>query len=87
MKLVSNSYMIITHYLYGDFFFDLIMAIPFYTLLRYKDKAENIYDAKYNEKYFLLKILVCFKAFKILNNIITNTINLHLLSNIRNLYT
>ena len=64
--LVSESYMIVTNYLYGNFIFDLIMAIPFYTLLRYKDKAENIYDAKYNEKYFLLKILVCFKAFKIL---------------------
>ena len=70
MKLVSNSYMIITHYLYGDFFFDLIMAIPFYSIFKYKNVEKSQFDSIYNESHFLLKILICFKAIKIfkLNN-------------------
>ena len=75
-KLVSNLYMIISKYLSSDFFLDLIMAIPFYTILRFQkiDKNDNI--SKYNESYFLLKIFISFKAFKIfkLNRIKNNRV-------------
>ena len=76
LKLVSNSYMIISNYLYGDFILDLIMAIPFYSILRHDDNIQNIYETKYNEKYILIKILTCLKAFKIfkLNKIKNNRV-------------
>ena len=64
-KLVSNKYMIITNYLYGDFFFDLIMAIPFYSIFKFKNYEKSQFDSIYNESHFVLKILICFKAFKI----------------------
>ena len=64
-KLVSNKYMIITNYLYGDFFFDLIMAIPFYSIFKFKNYEKSQFDSIYNENHFVLKILICFKAFKI----------------------
>ena len=65
-RLVSNSYMIIENYFSGDFIFDLIMAIPFYTILKNRIDNNIIYDTKYDEQFYMLKILVCFKAFKIL---------------------
>ena len=75
-KLVSNSYMIITNYLYGDFFFDLIMAIPFYSLFKFKEANKTQFDSVYEENHFILKILICFKAFKIfkLNKIKNNRV-------------
>ena len=75
-RLVSNKYMIIENYFCGDFIFDLIMAIPFYTLLKNRIDNSEIYDSKYNEQFYLLKILVCFKAFKIfkLNKIKNNRV-------------
>ena len=64
-KLVSNGYMIIKHYLSGNFGFDLIMAFPFYTLLKYSEEKKVNYETLFNEKHFFLKIIICFKAFKI----------------------
>ena len=66
-KLVSNIYMITSHYLSTDFITDLIMAIPFFTILKFieKDIKFNSYNTVFNEKHFLLKILICLKAFKI----------------------
>ena len=64
-KLVSNSQMIIKNYFYGDFLFDLILAIPFYTIFRFLKSENAIYKTIYNESHFLLKILICFKTFKI----------------------
>ena len=72
-KLVSNIYMITSNYLSGNFIFDFIMAIPFFTIMRYKYSEQYEYNMAYNEKYFLLKILICFKAFKLFKiNKITN---------------
>ena len=85
--LVSDSYMIISNYFSGNFIPDLIMAIPFYSILRFKEKSDYIYNIKYNEKNFLLKILVCFKAFKALklnkvkNNRVTYFFNNRFLRN------
>ena len=75
-KLVSNSQMIIKNYFYGDFSFDLILAIPFYTIFRFIKYENTVYKAIYNESHFLLKILICFKAFKIfkLNKIKNNRV-------------
>ena len=64
-KLVSNRYMIISNYLYGYFLEDLIFAIPFYSIFKFKIGEKNEINNIYNEKYFVLKILICFKAFKI----------------------
>ena len=64
-KLVSNSYMIITNYFYGDFFLDLTTAIPFYSILKFRDNILSLSNNKYDEKNILIKILICFKAFKI----------------------
>ena len=64
-KLVSNSHMIIKNYFYGNFLFDLILAIPFITIYRFQKNIDNDYKTIYNENHFLLKILICFKAFKI----------------------
>jgi hypothetical protein len=42
LKLVKNNKMILKNYLYGNFFIDLIAAIPFYTILRsIKIKMQN----------------------------------------------
>ena len=62
-KLVNNGYMIIKNYLESNFVFDLIMSIPFYTIFRFQNNLDN--EFKYNEKYFMLKIMICLKAFKI----------------------
>ena len=64
-KLVSNIYLIASNYLTGNFIFDLIMAIPFYSILRYKESEKYEYNTAYNESHFWLKILICFKALKI----------------------
>ena len=64
-KLVSNIYMIFSNYFYGDFLFDLIMAIPYYTIFRFQKMDKIGYNTLYNEDHYLLKILICFKAFKI----------------------
>ena len=64
-KLVSNKYMIINHYLYGDFFFDLIMAIPFYSILKYINSEKIDINNIYNENNYLYKVAICLKAFKI----------------------
>ena len=64
-KLLSSMRSITWNYLSGNFLLDLIMAIPFYSILRLKDTEKYEYNIAFNEKNFLLKILVCFKAFKI----------------------
>ena len=64
-KLISSSNLIISNYLYGYFFEDLIFAIPFHSIFKYYIEGKNEIDDTYNEKYFVLKILICFKAFKI----------------------
>ena len=64
-KLVSNIYIITKNYLTGNFILDLIMAIPFYSILKSKNTEKFAYNVGYSEKYFWLKILMCFKAFKI----------------------
>jgi hypothetical protein len=75
-KLVSNSHMIIKNYFYCNFLFDLILAIPFFTIYRFQKNIDNDYKTIYNENNFLLKILICFKAFKIfkLNQIKNNRV-------------
>ena len=52
---------------------DLIEAIPFYTILNYINSEKhnnNNLEILFNEKYFLIKLLLCFKTIKIfkLNN-------------------
>ena len=68
-KLVSNLSMISSHYLSSDFITDLIMAIPFFTILKFIENNDdykfNNYNTAYNENHFLIKIFICFKAFKI----------------------
>ena len=64
-KLVSNKYMIINHYLYGDFLFDLIMAIPFYSIFKYINSEKIDINNIYNENNYLYKVAICLKAFKI----------------------
>ena len=66
-KLVNNIHMITSHYLSSNFITDLIMAIPFFSILRFIVNKENngFNNELYNENHFMLKILVCFKAFKI----------------------
>ena len=64
-KLVSDIYTITINYLSGNFIIDLIMAIPFYTILKLNENEKYGYYIGYNEEHFLLKILVCLKAFKI----------------------
>ena len=64
-KLISNKYAIISNYFYGDFLFDLIMAVPYFTIFRFQNGAKQEFYGLYNESHFLLKILICFKAFKI----------------------
>ena len=64
-ELEKNWYLIVKNYLSNYFVFDLIMAIPFYTILRFQKTADLGYNTMYNEQSFLLKILICFKAFKI----------------------
>ena len=64
-KMVTNMYMIISNYFSSDFTLDLIMAIPYYTILRFQKIVKYDYKTIYNESHTLLKILVCFKAFKI----------------------
>ena len=75
-KMVTNKYMIISHYFSTDFILDLIMAIPFYTILRLQKTVEYDYKTMYNEKYSWLKILSCIKAFKIfkLNQVKNNRV-------------
>ena len=75
-KLVSNSHMIIKNYFYSNFLFDLILAIPYYTIFRFQKNKNIEHKTIYNEEYFLLKILICFKAFKIfkLNQIKNNRV-------------
>ena len=67
-KLVSNIYMISLHYLSSYFIIDLILAIPYFTILKFIEKDNNKlnnYITAFNENYFLIKILICLKAFKI----------------------
>ena len=64
-KLVSDIYTITINYLSGNFIIDLIMAIPFYTILKLNENEKYGYYIGYNDEHFLLKILVCLKAFKI----------------------
>ena len=67
LKLVKNNKMILKNYLYGNFFIDLIAAIPFYTILRSipSNIENNKYEMLFNEKNFIIKILCCLKAIKI----------------------
>ena len=67
-KLVKNNIMILKNYLFGNFLFDLIEAIPFYTIYKYSYMYRDSkidYNILFNENYFALKMLVCFKAIKI----------------------
>ena len=67
LKLVKNNNMVIKNYLFGNFLFDLIEAIPFYTILKYVylDKENNKSNILFNEYHFGIKILTCLKALKI----------------------
>ena len=67
LKLVRNNSMVMKNYLLGNFSFDLIEAIPFYTILKYAylNKENNNSQILFNETHFCLKILTCFKALKI----------------------
>jgi len=67
LKLVKNNNMVIKNYLLGNFLFDLIEAIPFYTILKYVylNKEENQSNILFNEYHFGLKISTCLKALKI----------------------
>ena len=73
--LISNRNMIISNYIYGNFFSDLIMAIPFYSILKFKALEIEKNDI-YNENNIFLKILICIKSFKIIkvNNAKNNRI-------------
>ena len=78
-KLISNIKMITKHYLSTYFITDFIMAIPFFTILKFIEKDNNKYNSYntiFNEKHFLLKILICLKAFKIfkIHNIKNNRV-------------
>ena len=75
-KLISEKKGIISNYLYGYFFFDVLMAIPFYSILKYENRNNEDNNILYNENYFFIKIIICLKAFKIikLNNIKNNRI-------------
>ena len=67
-KLVKNNYMILKNYLFGHFLFDLIEAIPFYTILKYaylNKEQEYTHNILFNENHFAIKIFICFKALKI----------------------
>ena len=84
LKIVKNNKMVIANYLWGYFLMDLIEAIPFFSILRYinlKNKINDKNEDLFSEKYFILKIFSCFKAFKIFkinerrNNYILNAIN------------
>ena len=70
LKLVRNKNMIIKNYLLGDFLMDFMLAIPFYTILRYgylnnDKKLMGKNEELFNEKHFTIKIFTCFKALKI----------------------
>ena len=67
LKLVKNNNKIIKNYLFGNFLFDLIEAIPFYTILKYVylNKENNKSNILFNEYHFGLKISTCLKALKI----------------------
>ena len=67
LKLVKNNNMVIKNYLLGNFLFDLIEAIPFYTILKYVylNKEDNKSNILFNEYHFGLKISTCLKALKI----------------------
>ena len=65
LKLVKNNNSIIKNYLFGNFLFDLIEAIPFYTILKYLNKDNNKSNILFNEYHFGLKISTCLKALKI----------------------
>ena len=75
-KMVTNMYMIISHYFSTDFTLDLIMAVPFFTILRFQKVVKYDYKLMYNERYSWLKILMCLKAFKIfkLNHVKNNRV-------------
>ena len=75
-KLISNMRMIISNYFSSYFILDLIMAVPYYTILRFQKITKYDYNTIYNERYSLLKILICFKAFKIfkLNRVKNNRV-------------
>ena len=64
-KMVTNMKMIISNYFSTDFTLDLIMAIPYFTILRFQKTTKYDYKTIYNETHSFLKILVCFKAFKV----------------------
>jgi hypothetical protein len=68
--------MIISHYFSTDFTLDLIMAVPFFTILRFQKVVKYDYKLMYNERYSWLKILMCLKAFKIfkLNHVKNNRV-------------
>ena len=74
-KLITDKNMIITHYFYGYLFFDLIMAIPFYSIFKF-NIGNNEDNITYNENNYLIKSLICLKAFKIfkVNNIKNNRV-------------
>ena len=68
LKLVKNNKMILKNYLFGNFLFDLIQAIPFYTIYKYayvNKEEESPYDMLFNETHLAIKIFTCFKSFKI----------------------
>ena len=64
-KLINDSYLIFNHYFYGYFLFDLIMAVPFYSIYKYKYQEKSDYNLLYDDKNYILKIVICLKAFKI----------------------
>ena len=79
-NLVKKPHYIFLHYLTGWFIFDLIEAIPFFTVLdhqmiKLRDKSfnpfgreENLFNFGLNNKYFSLTFLKLIKIFKIFSN-------------------
>ena len=51
-KLISSMRSITLNYLSGNFVLDLIMAIPFYSILKLKETEKYEYNIAYNEKNF-----------------------------------
>jgi hypothetical protein len=82
LKVVQNNTKIIIHYLKGDFFFDFLEAIPFFSYSKYLCSISS--NANYCFKYdmavslILIKILTnlkIFKMFKVRNKQKNTTIN------------
>ena len=82
LKVIKNNTKIIIHYLKGDFFFDLLEAIPFFSCTKYlcSISINANYCFKYNmaTDLIIIKILTnlkIFKMFKVRNKKKNTTVN------------